>query len=149
MTDRGKWYPDMPPVRVGESAIGYEDRLIADGVFDHERSPHCLAGLHLDCDNLRGTECECPHHHEVSIPAPAIDGRIIRWFSEIAKLPYATASRVLAHTQEAIRMGEATTFAGMQVILGEVYDSPIGENFAINACAALDYTEINGALHKA
>lgn len=67
-TERGRWYPDMPPMLPGESADKYTNRLAgADRTgrvpYDHHRNRQCSIGWHEECsDRDHSGQCQCPHH---------------------------------------------------------------------------------------
>jgi hypothetical protein len=65
--DKGLWYPEMPPMLVGEDIGHYTDRLLgAHGEdqrpYSHPRNRQCSIGWHDECSDPTGEVCECPHH---------------------------------------------------------------------------------------
>lgn len=68
MSERGEFYPDMPPARPGEDDAAYTNRLTgaagADRVpYDHARGRECATGHHSTCsDRTHSGQCQCPCH---------------------------------------------------------------------------------------
>jgi hypothetical protein len=66
--EKGRFYPDMPPMLPGETVYTYTDRLTgADRTdrrpYDHRRNRQCSIGWHGECTDPFGIDCECPCHH--------------------------------------------------------------------------------------
>jgi hypothetical protein len=67
--ERGRYYPEMPPMLEDETFDQYTDRLTgADGThrrpYNHRRNRGCSIGFHEDCTDPAGVTCECPCHNE-------------------------------------------------------------------------------------
>jgi len=71
VTERSRFYPEMPPMLDGETPDAYTDRLTgADGTgrmpYDHVRNRGCSLGWHEECTDRRrmakNRRCQCPCH---------------------------------------------------------------------------------------
>lgn len=67
--EKGRWYPDMPPMLDGEDSNRYTNRLLGaygDEMrpYDHHRNRQCSTGWHEECSDPAGEQCKCPCHHD-------------------------------------------------------------------------------------
>lgn len=148
---RGAWYPDMPPMLAGETTREYSDRITDAmiGPYDHHRSHQCAIGFHVECAHPRKWNCECPHHNDVAVASyDEVDSIAVHHLSRYLNVPNLTARRVLAHAQVALKSGEASTLSELRIVIEDIYNSPIGERFALDVVSVLNYRERNGKLTK-
>ena len=84
-TERGRWYPDMPPPLPGEPDGEFTNRLLGYGgrqsPYDHRRNRQCALGWHQACSDPAGEMCECPCHHGDDTVATEATGPADRWCS--------------------------------------------------------------------
>jgi len=73
-TDRGRWFPAMPPMLPGEDAGAYTGRLTGSDrtgrePYDHRRNRQCSIGWHGECSEVGvpadRRRCKCPCHTAV------------------------------------------------------------------------------------
>lgn len=99
-TERGTWYPTLPPSLPGETDGSYTNRLLdpSRAPYNHRRNRQCSIGYHTECSDRTGATCQCPHHADTGPDAePAsvvVDGANI--LASLWYLPVTTAQRVVA-----------------------------------------------------
>jgi len=137
-TERGTWYPTLPPSLPGETDDTYTDRLTgADGTdrspYSHSRKRQCSIGYHTECSDPAGATCECPHHTDTgpdTEPAHVVvDGADI--LAGLWYLPTTTAQRVIATVHDiAPNRGPSEALADLlRHRLNTLYNTTVSDGF--------------------
>lgn len=146
----GPWYPELPPRLAGEDDASYQARLVAGGVFDHDRAGECAAGQHTQCRSCPGQGCDCPHHFDdapgfASVAAPARPPLIAgaRQVTSQLGLPEITGLRLMTLAREVARGGRRLPAEPFRARIASAYGSPVSGQFtaavtAIYRAAVMD-----------